>query len=249
MTQGNSNLSREEQDKLRCLLRKCCIVFAAHKEDYGHTDVITHSIPQVWHLLLENATGQFSLICIRKCESCWIIGFNQEWLGRVQVLGQHPLNFWVWTEELRFCVDYCKLKAVTDKDSHPLARIEEILMVLTKSKYYSMFDLAGGFNIMQSRHQSKSSRICTEHRTRHLSIMLITVVSVQLEQLVALTQACEIAKVQIITLSDSRYAYAVINYFVTLRKQSFLTNSEKSTAHHKLVAPSLEALLLPKTFL
>lgn len=84
----------------------------------------------------------------------------------------------------------------------------------------------------------------SQHHAHHCRLC-----SAQAAALVALTQAFEIAKVQIITLSDSRYSYAVINYFATLRKQSFLTNSEKSTAHHELVAPLLEALLLPKTFL
>lgn len=37
--------------------------------------------------------------------------------------------------------------------------------------------------------------------------------SAQAAALVALTRACEIAEVQIVTLSDSRYAYAAINYF------------------------------------
>ncbi|CAI5671927.1 unnamed protein product [Oreochromis niloticus] len=45
MTQGKSDLSTEEQEKLNGLLRKWGDVFAAHEEDYGHTDVITHSIP------------------------------------------------------------------------------------------------------------------------------------------------------------------------------------------------------------
>lgn len=45
MTQGKSNLSIEEQEKLNGLLRKWGDVFAADEEDYGHTDVITHSIP------------------------------------------------------------------------------------------------------------------------------------------------------------------------------------------------------------
>ncbi|CAI5693980.1 unnamed protein product [Oreochromis niloticus] len=48
MTQGKSNLSIEEQEKLNGLLRKWGDVFAADEEDYGHTDVITHSIPTVY---------------------------------------------------------------------------------------------------------------------------------------------------------------------------------------------------------
>ena len=45
----------------------------------------------------------------------------------------------------KFCVDYRGLNAVTKPDSFPLPRIEDMLDVLGKAKYFSSIDLASGF--------------------------------------------------------------------------------------------------------
>jgi hypothetical protein len=45
----------------------------------------------------------------------------------------------------RFCVDYRKLNAVTQKDAFPLARMDESIQVLNKAKYFSVLDLASGY--------------------------------------------------------------------------------------------------------
>lgn len=57
-------------------------------------------------------------------------------------------------------MDYGNLKAVRDKDAHALARIEEMLSMLTKSKYYSTLDLASGY-VKVSEADREKRAFCT----------------------------------------------------------------------------------------
>lgn len=47
--------------------------------------------------------------------------------------------------EIRFCVDYRRLNAVTERDVYPLPRVEDVLGRLTGAKYFSSLDLESGF--------------------------------------------------------------------------------------------------------
>ncbi|KAJ1117862.1 hypothetical protein NDU88_006058 [Pleurodeles waltl] len=48
-------------------------------------------------------------------------------------------------KELRFCVDYRGLNAVTRTDSHPIARADELIDRLGAAKFLSTFDLTSGY--------------------------------------------------------------------------------------------------------
>src|SRR5438034_1091470 len=48
--------------------------------------------------------------------------------------------------EIRFCVNYKKINAITTTDVHPLHRIEELLEQFSESKWFSSIDLASGYH-------------------------------------------------------------------------------------------------------
>ena len=45
---------------------------------------------------------------------------------------------------VRFCIDYCKLNAVTTKDAYPLPRIDDTLNALKSAVCFSTLNLASG---------------------------------------------------------------------------------------------------------
>ena len=47
--------------------------------------------------------------------------------------------------EIRFCIDYRKLNAITIRDEHPLPRIDDMLDTFNGSKWFSSMDLASGY--------------------------------------------------------------------------------------------------------
>ena len=44
-----------------------------------------------------------------------------------------------------FCVDYCRLNALTTKDAYPIPRIDDSLRLLDNQQWFSTMDLASGF--------------------------------------------------------------------------------------------------------
>lgn len=49
------------------------------------------------------------------------------------------------TGELRFCVDYRKLNAMTVKDNYPIPRMDDILDRFYGAQYFTTLDLFSGY--------------------------------------------------------------------------------------------------------
>ena len=65
---------------------------------------------------------------------------------------------------LRFCIDYRKLNAITKKDVYPLPRIDDILDILGKSRYFITLDLASGYwQIAMDPANHEKSAFVTHH--------------------------------------------------------------------------------------
>ena len=70
------------------------------------------------------------------------------------------------TGEIRICVDYRKLNAVTIKDAYPLPRVDDLLDALSGSAYFSSLDLASGyFNVEVAEEDKPKTAFCTPFNT------------------------------------------------------------------------------------
>ena len=56
---------------------------------------------------------------------------------------------------LRFCIDYCRLNAVTEKDRYPLPRIDEVLRLVLGSEILSKIDIHQAFHGVEIEEKSK----------------------------------------------------------------------------------------------
>jgi len=56
---------------------------------------------------------------------------------------------------IRFCVDFRKLNAVTEKDSYPLLRIDDLLDCLSGNFWFTTLDLKSGYWQIKLRFQDK----------------------------------------------------------------------------------------------
>ena len=62
----------------------------------------------------------------------------------------------------RFCMDYCKLNAVTRKDAYPLLQIDETLDTLSGSQWFTTLDLASGYwQVELAEEDQQKSAFCT----------------------------------------------------------------------------------------
>ncbi|KAH9092368.1 hypothetical protein LEN26_018453 [Aphanomyces euteiches] len=63
---------------------------------------------------------------------------------------------------IRFCIDYRKLNDVTIKDRYPMPRVDDLLVVLGKSKYFSTMDVASGYWNVRMEEESipKTAFVC-----------------------------------------------------------------------------------------
>src|SRR5690242_3957364 len=69
----------------------------------------------------------------------------------------------------RFCVDFCKLNAITARDSYP---IDDTLDALTGMRYFTSLDLAAGYwQIEMDEKDKHKSAFVTKQRLFEFNVM------------------------------------------------------------------------------
>ena len=146
MNIGDTPLSWEQQAHLIDMIYDHTKVFSLFDRDLGFCDVLKHSIPTTmekpvylphWQILVQLQSE------VRKCLDNWLkqgIIRPSKCPYASQVVIVHKK-----TGEIRLCVDFRKLNAISIHDSFPLPRVEEALQAVQAAVWFSSFDLAQGY--------------------------------------------------------------------------------------------------------
>ena len=121
-------------------------MFSLHDGDLGYCDELKHSIPVSSDkpVYLPHRAIPVQLQSeVRKCLDTWlkqgiIRPSKSPYASQVVIVHKK-------SGEIRLCVDFCKLNAISLRDSFPLPRVEEALQAVQAAIWFSSFDLAQGY--------------------------------------------------------------------------------------------------------
>ena len=121
-------------------------IFVKGKNDLGRTNVVKHKIETGDAKPIKQrpyrAVGERKRIIKEEVEKMLKRGVIQKstspWASPVVLVPKK-------NGEIRFCIDYRKLNAITIRDEYPLPRIDDMLDTFTGSKWFSSMDLASGY--------------------------------------------------------------------------------------------------------
>jgi len=164
-TNSYVHLDQNQQRDLQQFLQANAHAFANNLSQLGHTTIERHHIP------IENP------LPIRQ-RAYRVAPLEQEFIKEeINRMLKHNLvqpSESPWASpvvlvrkkngSLRFCVDYRKLNSVTRRDGYPLPRIDELLDMFGRSKYFSTLDLASGYwqVAMEATDQAKTAFITSQ---------------------------------------------------------------------------------------
>ena len=143
---GEAPLSREQQSRFIDLIYDYKEVFSLYDGDLGFCDALKHSIPTTTdkpvYLPHRQIPDQLQEE-VRKCLESWLKqGFirpsKSPYASQVVIVRKK-------SGEIRLCVDFRKLNAISIRDSFPLPRIEEALQAVQAAVWFTSFDLAQGY--------------------------------------------------------------------------------------------------------
>ena len=141
-----TNLTISQQQQITTLLKQNNNLFADDLSQLGHTKVENHHIPieasvPVRQRAYRVAPPEQDFIKeeINKMLANDLIQPSESpWASPVVLVRKK-------NGKLRFCVDYRKLNSLTQRDCHPLPRIDELLDMFGRAKYFTTLDLASGY--------------------------------------------------------------------------------------------------------
>ena len=143
---GKAPLSREQQSRFIDLIYDYKEVFSLYDGDLGFCDALKHSIPTTTDKPVYLPHRQIPVQLqqeVRKCLESWlkqgiIRPSKSPYASQVVIVRKK-------SGEIRLCVDFRKLNAISIRDSFPLPRIEEALQAVQAAVWFTSFDLAQGY--------------------------------------------------------------------------------------------------------
>lgn len=144
------------KEKVRSLLTERYTSFAFKTSELGHTSLVKHKIDTQGQGPIRQRAYRHSPrqkdvaqgIIDELLENKMIRLSMSPWAAPI-VLVQKK------TGDVRLCVDFRKLNAITKKDSFPLPRIDDVLDLLQGQQYFSTLDLASGYWQIELEEDSK----------------------------------------------------------------------------------------------
>ena len=143
---GEAPLSREQQSHFIDLIYDYKEVFSLYDGDLGFCDALKHSIPTTTDKPVYLPHRQIPVQLqqeVRKCLESWleqgiIWPSKSPYASQVVIVRKK-------SGEIRLCVDFRKLNAISIRDSFLLPRIEEALQAVQAAVWFTSFDLAQGY--------------------------------------------------------------------------------------------------------
>ena len=143
---GEAPLSREQQSRFIDLIFDYKEVFSLYDGDLEFCDALKHSIPTTTDKPIYLPHRQIPIQLqqeVRKCLESWlkqgiIRPSKSPYTSQVVIVRKK-------SSEIRLCVDFRKLNAISIRDSFPLPRIEEALQAVQAAVWFTSFDLAQGY--------------------------------------------------------------------------------------------------------
>ena len=140
---GEVELSPSQQKRFLELIYDHQSVFSLCNEDLGLCDHLKHTIPMTTTkpVYLPHHTIPVQLQTeVRKCLDTWlkqgiIRPSHNPYASQVAIICKK-------TEEIRLCIDFRALNAITIHNSFPLPRIEEALQAVKSAMWFTSIDLA-----------------------------------------------------------------------------------------------------------
>ena len=144
---GAGTLRDDEERDLRALVTRYSDVFAMTSDEIGRTTVQHHSIEtkgkgpifQPARRLPWAARESTRQLVDEMKQQGVVEDSTSPWSSPIVLVKKKDGS-------TRFCVDYRKLNAVTEKDPYPLPRIDDTLDALGGAKYFSTLDLCSGYH-------------------------------------------------------------------------------------------------------
>ena len=141
-----TQLTIPQQQQITTLLKQNDKLFADDLSQLGHTKVENHHIPIEVSIPIRQrayrvAPPEQDFIkeeINRMLKNDLIQPSESPWASPVVLVRKK-------NGKLRFCVDYRKLNSLTQRDCHPLPRIDELLDMFGCAKYFTTLDLASGY--------------------------------------------------------------------------------------------------------